>query len=116
MKNKTLKNIFEFLKKTEDKTIPFLWKFYTKQPLTEDDLYIDGDLELGGPIESLPDGLKIHGDLDMRWTSIEAIPPLPKGLKIYGDLYLEESSLAKFSDDELRDMVKPGFIEGVIFR
>jgi hypothetical protein len=52
----------------------------------------------------------------MRWTSIEAIPPLPKGLKIYGDLYLEESSLAKFSDDELRDMVKPGFIEGVIFR
>ena len=93
MKNKTLKNIFEFLKKTEDKTIPFIWKFYTKQPLTEDDLYIDGDLELGGPIESLP-----------------------KGLEVYGDLCIADTRLEEYTDEQLRKIILPGFIKGKIIR
>jgi hypothetical protein len=37
-------------------------------------------------------------------------------LEVYGNLAIHESGLAKFSDKELRDMVKPGFIGGEIER
>jgi hypothetical protein len=37
-------------------------------------------------------------------------------LEVYGNLAIHESGLAKFSDDELRKMVKPGFIGGEIER
>jgi hypothetical protein len=41
---------------------------------------------------------------------------LPKGLKVGGILYIYESPLKEYTDDELREMIKPGFIEGDIYR
>jgi hypothetical protein len=40
---------------------------------------------------------------------------LPKGLKVYDDLFISRSSMEHYSDDEIREMIKPGFIEGEIF-
>jgi len=37
-------------------------------------------------------------------------------LKLYGELYIEKSILIKYTDDQLREMIKPGFIDGEIFR
>jgi hypothetical protein len=31
-------------------------------------------------------------------------------------LYINSTPLAKLSDDDLRQMVKPGFIKGIIYR
>ena len=64
-------------------------------------------------ITSLPKGLEVGGGLYLRDTKITL---LPKGLKVYGKLYIEKSILRKYTDDQLRDMVKPGFINGEIFR
>jgi hypothetical protein len=51
--------------------------------------------------------------LDLENTSITS---LPKGLKVWDSLYIADSPLAKLSDEELREMVKPGFIKGRIYR
>jgi len=45
-----------------------------------------------------------------------SLASLPKGLKVDKHLYIKNTPLAKFSDDELRKMVKPGFINGRIYR
>jgi len=37
-------------------------------------------------------------------------------LKVGGILYIDESPLKEYTDDELREMIKPGFIEGDIYR
>jgi hypothetical protein len=37
-------------------------------------------------------------------------------LEVYGNLAIHDSGLAKFSDEQLREMVKPGFIGGEIER
>jgi hypothetical protein len=43
------------------------------------------------------------------------INKLPKGLIVNGYLNINSgSSLANFSNDELREMVKPGYIKGII--
>jgi hypothetical protein len=78
-------------------------------------LKVDGNLDLNGckNIELLPDGLKVGGWLDLENTSITA---LPKGLKIHGDLYRKNTELEKYSDYELHNMIKPGYIQGKIYR
>jgi len=37
-------------------------------------------------------------------------------LKVGGTLYIYKSPLKEYTDDELREMIKPGFIEGDIYR
>jgi hypothetical protein len=133
MKKEQLKRIFDFLEEKENCNPPLLWKLRHDIPLIEDDLNIEGDLDLhnsnitslpeglkvmgnlllfGSAITSLPEGLKIGGDLYLRYTSITL---LPKGLKLEGDLFTRGSKLEKLSDDELREMIKPGYINGNIY-
>ena len=134
MDNTILKRIFDFLEEKGEHRTPFLWKLKNDIPLTEDDLIIKSGLDLSGTeIETLPEGLKVGGDLDLAYTFIEYLPEglevggyldliessvefLPKGLKVGRDLYIDETPLTKYTDEELREMIKPGFIKGEILR
>ena len=71
-------------------------------------------LDLTGlPITSLPEGLKVGSGLYLSHTSITS---LPEGLEVGGRLFIENTPLKKYTDEELREMVKPGFIKGKIKR
>ena len=134
MDNSTIKNIFKFLEEKGEHKAPFKWKLENNIPLSKEDLNVKGDLYLRdskitslpeglkvrgnlnlgfSKITSLPEGLNVRGDLDIYWTDITS---LPKGLKIGGKLYIRETELTKLSDDELMEMIKPGFIDGDIMR
>ena len=133
-----LKRIFDFLEKKESKSHEnkgtFLWKIIFNEPLTNEDLNVKGDLYLrdskiaslpkglkvGGnlnlgftKITLLPEGLNVRGDLDLYWTYINS---LPKGLKVGGKLNIRETTLLEYTDDEIREMIQPGFIKGQIIR
>ena len=97
-------------------------------------LKVGGDLDLyNTKITSLPEGLKVGGDLDLYNTEIRLLPQglevggslyiqrtkiksLPEGLEVGGDLYINTTPLTKYTDEELREMIKPGFIKGKIAR
>jgi hypothetical protein len=64
-------------------------------------------------ITSLPKGLEVKGGLSLYESEITS---LPEGLKVGGDLFIMDMSLLKYSDDELREMIKPGYIKGDIVR
>jgi hypothetical protein len=134
MKKEALKRIFEFLEDKEEHKAPFIWKLENDIPLTEEDLNIEGNLYLRdseitslpkglkvcgwldlsrSKIKSLPEGLKVGGDLNLTYTEITS---LPEGLEVGGTLYLYKSALVEYTDEELREMVKPGFIQGKIYR
>jgi hypothetical protein len=61
----------------------------------------------------LPKGLQVGGTLDLRRTKITL---LPKGLEVKGELIIKNTALLEYTDKELRDMIKPGFIKGEIIR
>jgi len=125
MEKDTIRSIFKFLENEENIRAPFLWKWLTNEPLTEDDLHIKGDLDLTySNIESLPEGLNISGDLNLTFCeNISSLPEglivrrnliledcsqlysLPKGLKVGGTLYINTSPLGEYSEGELRNMV-----------
>ena len=132
MENNTLKNIFKFLEDKEGYNAPFIWKWKNNEPLTEEDLNVKGDLDLSEneEIESLPEGLKIEGNLLLYDSSVElpkglevggnlhmthSIYDLPKGLKVGGDLYLLGIG-HRFEDieDRVKKIIYPGFIKGMI--
>ena len=133
MEKEALKRIFEFLEEKGEHNAPLLWKLINDIPITEKDLDFEGDLILtysdieslpeglnvrgdldlfGSKLASLPEGLKVRGYLDLRYSSIES---LPKGLKVR-DLHIWDTSLTKYTDEELREMIKPGFIKGKVIR
>jgi hypothetical protein len=154
MEKETLKNIFYFLEKNENRNAPFIWKLNNNELITEDELNVKGNLYLGfSTIESLPEGLRVDGELDLDKSAIKSVPKglkvgdhlglrktkitslpeglevgsyldiegtkitsLPKGLQVGSSLYIGDTPLTKYSDDELREMVKPGFIKGEIWR
>ena len=136
MEKEALKRIFEFLEEKGEHNAPFLWKLLNNIPLTKEDLIVNDDLDLSETyIKSLPKGLKVYGDLDLTLTDIEFLPKglevrgdlildgcaniksLPKGLKVGGNLELTGITLGEdYDDDELRQMIKPGFIKGEIRR
>jgi hypothetical protein len=107
MEKETLKKIFDFIKKNDNRNVPFIWKLLNNEPLTEKDLNIEGDLDLTDTnIKSLPNGLKITGNLILTETDMRFLPEgllvgghldlyaskidsLPKGLKVGGDLNIE---------------------------
>jgi hypothetical protein len=51
------------------------------------------------------------GDLNLRGLEIQS---LPKGLKVLGVLYIFDTKLEEYSNEELREMIYPGFIKGEI--
>jgi hypothetical protein len=177
MEKEALKNIIDFLEKNDNKNKPFKWKLLNNEPLTEDELIINDDLDLHeSKITYLPEGLMVYGtldlysckqltslpedlyvsmNLDLAQTSITSLPDglqvggrlnlenctnlkslpkglevggsldlenctnlksLPKGLEVGGDLYILGTKLQKYTDDELREMIKPGYIKGEIRR
>ena len=135
MKEEALKRIFELIEKKEGHRIPLKWKLINNIPLIEGDLNVKGSLDLDNTkITSLPEGLKVGGDLNLFDTKITSLPEglevpgflnlssckkltsLPKGLKVGGDLYIYGTPLTKYSYEELREMIKPGFIKGKIIR
>ena len=78
------------------------------------DLKVGGDLYLlNTPITFLPKGLEVGGYLDIRNTKITS---LPKGLKVGATLFIEKTALLEYTNNELREMIKPGFIKGDIIR
>jgi hypothetical protein len=180
MKKETLKKIFDFIKTKDNRNIPFMWKLKNNEPITEDDLIVNGDLDLRPSsiddmvIESLPEGLKVSGRLnlmgsdmqflpkglevggylDLSYSLINSLPEglkvggslslfdcayitslpeglkvgrnldlgatnitsLPRGLKVEGYIDLKGSKLTKYTEDQLRKMVKPGYIKGRIIK
>jgi hypothetical protein len=79
------------------------------------DLQVNGFLSLAqSDIESLPEGLSIGGSLDLSYC--KEITLLPKGLEVGWNLNIRGTKLQKYTDDELREMIKPGFIEWTIYR
>ena len=78
-------------------------------------LTVGGVLWLFGceSITSLPNDLKVGRGLDLRFTKVTS---LPKGLEVDTFLVVSNTKLTKYSDEELREMVKPGFIKGKIIR
>jgi hypothetical protein len=134
MKKETLKSIFNFIEENDNRNTPIIWKLENNEPFTEDELNIEGNLDLsdtkirtlpkglkvGGylrllnsEISSLPDGLQVGGLLNLVYTKIRT---LPKGLKVGGALIIVRTNFTNFSDDEIRDMIEPGFIRGNIYR
>ena len=87
----------------------------TSKTFITNTLDIKGDLDLTGlGTISLPEGLKVGGYLNIYNTNVT---PIPKGLQVGGDLFIRASVFAMdLDDDELREMVKPGFIKGRIVR
>ena len=135
MEKEALKRILEFLKDKEQHNLPFVWMQKNNIPCTEEELNVKGDLVLDyTEITSLPEGLKVGGNLDLhlcrKLTSLpeglkvggtlnlsgSKITSLPKGLKVGNSLFIGDTPLEKYTDDELREMVKPGFIKGKIKR
>ena len=135
MKKEALKRIFDFLEEKGEHRTPFLWKWKNNIPLTKEDLNVQGDLDLSQvEMTSLPEGLKVGGDLYLMFSTISSLPEglevngnlnlykcvklasLPEGLKVWGDLDTRYTKLKKYTNKELREMVKPGFLKGGIFR
>ena len=134
MKKEALKRIFEFLEEKEEHRTPLKFKLLNNVPLTEEDLNIEGILDLSfSSIKSLPEGLKVGGTLSLEYSTIQTLPEglkvgstldlehsritnLPKGLEVGEHLYIKNTQLIKYTDKELREMIKPGFIKGKIHR
>ena len=95
MKEETLGKIFEFIKENSKQNLPLFWKMKNNIPLTEEDLTVKGDLNLiNSKITSLPDGLKVNGNLNIK-----------------------KSRLAVHSDNGLLEMIgDDGYIKGSIIR
>ena len=114
MEKEQLKRIFEFLEEKGEHNAPFRWKISNNKPITKEDLKVKGHLTLSRlDITSLPKGLKVGGYLDIRYTKITS---LPKGLEVGDFFMIGFTPIAKYTDEELREMVKPGFIKGKIYR
>jgi hypothetical protein len=108
---------------------------YSKITSLPEGLSVGGNLDLGATnITSLPRGLKVEGYIDLNGcTNLTSLPEglkvntlqlegctnltlLPKGLKVLGPLIIRYTPLKKLSDAELKEMIKPGFIKGKIYR
>ena len=135
MQKEQLKRIFKFLEEKEEHKAPFLWKLKNNIPLTEEDLNIEGDLNLHSykKLTSLPKGLKVGGSLSLIFADIESLPEglkvgsnlylqhskitsLPEGLEVGDNIYISNSKLKNRTNDELIKMIKTGFIKGEIRR
>jgi hypothetical protein len=136
MKEETLKKIFRFLEDKEQRKKPLKFKLLDNEQLTKEELNVKGSLYLGGTnitqlpeglevayslglelcinLHSLPKGLKVRGWLDLEGSKVSS---LPEGLEVGLLLFIKNTPLAeKHTDEEIREMIKPGFIKGKIIR
>jgi len=60
----------------------------------------------------LPEGLQVGGYLDLQ--NCTGLTLLPEGMEVGENLYIRKTLLKNYSDEELREMIKPGFIGGKI--
>ena len=134
MEIEVLKRIFDFLEDKGEHRTPLKFKLLNNVPLIEEDLNIEGILDLSfSSIKSLPEGLKVGGTLSLEYSTIQTLPEglkvggtldlehsritnLPKGLEVGEHLYIKNTQLIKYTDKELREMIKPGFVKGEIDR
>ena len=114
---------------------PTEYKIINNIQLTSQELNVSGDLDLNrSEITSLPRGLKVGGNLNMHmcknitslpeglkvggWLDLygcDKIKSLPTGLEVEGDLYIKRNSdLHNYSDNQIRGMIMPGFVNGDI--
>ena len=92
MVKEALKRIFDFLEDNEGHNAPFKWKLVNNEPIAKEDLNIKGGLFLEhSNIASLPEGLKIGGNLNLSYTF--KLKSLPSDLDVKGDIYLEGSKI-----------------------
>jgi len=70
--NSHIKSFFNFLEKRDNRKAPAKYKFaHEPESLTPEDLDVKGDLDLSGTkITSLPDNLKVGGDIFLVRTPI----------------------------------------------
>jgi hypothetical protein len=98
MEKETIKNIFDFLEEKEGHKTPFLWKLANNIPLTEDELHINDDLDLSeSDIIFLPEGLKVKGNLSLRYCT--SLKSLPKGLKVESNLDVSDTYITSLPDN-----------------
>ena len=98
MEKETIKNIFDFLEEKEGHKTPFLWKLANNIPLTEDELHINDDLDLSeSDIIFLPEGLKVKGNLSLRYCT--SLKSLPKGLKVESNLDVSDTYITLLPDN-----------------
>ena len=130
-------NLFKFLEKNKGTKTPIGIKFiYAPDELTDEDLNVEGDLDLAGSsITSLPDNLQVGKGLYLNNTKITSLPDnlsvggylilfdtlissIPSNLKVGNNLDLRLTPLAeKYTEEEIRKMVKDkgGYIKGRIY-
>ena len=131
-----LEKVFEFIKERRGYDYPFRYKLVKGLPLTEDELNIEGHLDLEySKIMKLPDNLTVNGRLDLQNTNIEELPnnltvngyldiegtdinEFPNNLKIGGNLYLIRTPFGeKYTMPEIIKMIedKGGKVGGDVF-
>ena len=126
MKKETIRSVFKFLEKEENRSTPIVWKIVNNEPIERDDLIVKGDIEMEySKLESLPEGLHVNGDLNLFGSEIKSLPKdlyvgenltlgycnnitsLPEGLYVGGNL-----SIAKTNIDSLPKGLK---VDGFLF-
>ena len=110
-------NLFKFLEKKKGTKTPLRVKFlYAPEEITDEDLNVEGDLDLAyTSITSIPDNLQVGGSLDLENTNIET---LPNNLKVERSLFLDNTPLAEeYTKEEIRKMVedKGGYVKRDIY-
>ena len=124
-------HVVKFLRFLEDKegqTVSSMIKLLNpnKFKITKDDLDVTGDLDLSeSDITSLPDGLKVSGDLDLYGCT--SLTTLPDYLYVGGDLNLTNCTLLTtlpnrlhvrwglfLGNTPLAEMYSIGEIQGII--
>ena len=110
-------NLFKFLeKKKGTKTPPKLKFIYAPEKLTDEDLDVEGNLNLANtPITSLPDNLKVGRNLYLANTKIIS---LPDNLEVGGYLDLANTPLTKkYDEEEIKKMIedKGGYVKRRIY-
>jgi hypothetical protein len=66
-------------------------------------------------ITSLPNDLDVKRSIFLKYC--HKLKSLPQGLKVWGDLYIHATPLAKLSDKDILSMIEPdGYITGEIAR
>ena len=91
MEKETLKIIFKFLEKEENRRTPIVWKILNNEPIEQDDLIVNGDINMEySDIESLPEGLHINGYFSLFGSEIKSLPK---------DLYVGENLSVGYCDN-----------------
>jgi hypothetical protein len=130
-----LEKVFNFIKEKRGYDYPVIYKLLNGIPLSDDELHINGYLDLSGlNIPSFPDNLKVGGSVYLNSTNITSLPDnlhvggelylintnitsLPDNLHVGGSLDLYNTPISKtYTEEEIRKMIedKGGFVKGYI--